>query len=112
MLDATLSLNRWVRLFESLRSHVGSTRAGSQTSKQLCTTLAAQGVWKGNATPGTRISCQVGTVWITCSGDARDYLLHAGQELIVPQSGMVVVQAIGAVSTFCWSSPYCGRRKR
>lgn len=48
-----------------------------------------EGNWQGYV-----ISCQAGVCWITQEGDPQDYLLEAGEELIIDRAGLVVVQGI------------------
>lgn len=45
-----------------------------------------------------RIRCDSGVLWISCAGDERDYLLHAGQVLELGEKRGVVVGAIEAVT--------------
>lgn len=42
-----------------------------------------------------RIHCERGTLWITCEGDARDYLLETGRMYCFEGTGRIVVEAIG-----------------
>lgn len=43
---------------------------------------------------GVRMTCLSGTLWVTCNGDPRDYLLSAGQRFVSRSQGCLVVQAM------------------
>ena len=43
---------------------------------------------------GLHIQARAGTVWVTEEDDARDYIVHAGDDLVVARPGRTVVQAL------------------
>ena len=43
---------------------------------------------------GLHIEARAGTVWVTEEDDARDYIVHAGDDLVVARPGRTVVQAL------------------
>ena len=43
---------------------------------------------------GTRISARSGTVWVTEEGDSDDYIVAAGETLVVARGGRTLVQAL------------------
>lgn len=64
--------------------------------------LAQGGLWSEHARsrqPLT-LTCREGLLWLTCEGDAKDYVLRAGDTLRMERSGHVVVQALRP-SRFC-----------
>jgi ferric-dicitrate binding protein FerR (iron transport regulator) len=42
----------------------------------------------------TVIECKQGDVWVTCSGDAQDYLLRAGKQFTSKSKGNLLIEAI------------------
>ena len=40
------------------------------------------------------LRCDEGILWVTRSGDRRDYILHAGDELQFTKSGRLLVEAM------------------
>jgi hypothetical protein len=63
--------------------------------------LESGAVWSQSCLASTRLICRAGTLWVTCSGDATDYLLRAGQALCVPaDNSRVVVQAMDDKAVF------------
>lgn len=44
--------------------------------------------------PGMVLSCEKGLLWVTQSGDRRDYLLSPGQNMIVKNHGNVLIEAL------------------
>jgi hypothetical protein len=48
-------------------------------------------LWSGTVGLGTRIVCREGRIWLTQNGDARDYVLRVGEELVARQRGHVVI---------------------
>lgn len=38
--------------------------------------------------------CEKGILWVTQSGDHRDHLLAAGQNLIIKKQGRVLIEAL------------------
>jgi len=45
-------------------------------------------------TPGTELSCEKGILWITQSGDPRDYLLTPGNNMVIKRNGSILVEAL------------------
>jgi hypothetical protein len=41
------------------------------------------------------IECKNGVIWVTCAGEHRDHILHAGRRYIPRTKGSVVIEAIG-----------------
>lgn len=46
------------------------------------------------AQSGMAVSCQNGVLWVTLSGDHRDYLLTAGQSLVLDQNRQAYLEAL------------------
>jgi hypothetical protein len=44
--------------------------------------------------PGMALSCEKGILWVTQSGDFRDYLLTQGQNMVVKKHGRVLIEAL------------------
>lgn len=44
--------------------------------------------------PGSELSCEKGILWVTQSGDLRDYLLTPGQNLVIKKHGRVLIEAL------------------
>jgi hypothetical protein len=44
--------------------------------------------------PGMALSCEKGILWVTQSGDLRDYLLTPGQNLVIKKHGRVLIEAL------------------
>lgn len=44
--------------------------------------------------PGTEIICTGGTVWVTQSGDIKDYILSQGQKFIINHPDTVLIEAV------------------
>ena len=40
------------------------------------------------------IECKNGVIWVTCAGEHRDHILHAGRSYIPQTKGSVVIEAI------------------
>jgi len=47
--------------------------------------------------PGMELSCEKGILWVTQSGDYRDYLLAPGQNLVMKKHGRVLIEALREV---------------
>lgn len=45
---------------------------------------------------GLRLTCVAGIAWITFHGEREDLMLHAGQAAVVPNGGLVLVEAVGS----------------
>jgi hypothetical protein len=43
---------------------------------------------------GMTLSCEKGILWVTQSGDRRDYLLTPGQNLVMKKHGRVLIEAL------------------
>ncbi len=43
---------------------------------------------------GVQVACQKGKLWITQADDPEDYVLKAGEQFIVTQPGLVLVQGV------------------
>jgi hypothetical protein len=41
------------------------------------------------------IECKDGVIWVTCAGEAKDYILQAGRRYEPKTKGNIVIQAIG-----------------
>jgi len=44
---------------------------------------------------GTRVQTLRGELWITQDGDPKDYFLRCGDELVISDPGLVLIQAFG-----------------
>lgn len=44
--------------------------------------------------PGMELTCEKGTLWVTQSGDYRDYLLTPGQNMKMKKRGRVLIEAL------------------
>ena len=40
------------------------------------------------------IECKNGVIWVTCAGEKRDYVLHAGKRYVPQTKGTVVIEAL------------------
>lgn len=40
------------------------------------------------------IECKNGVIWITCAGEYKDHILHAGRRFVPKTKGTVVIEAI------------------
>jgi len=60
--------------------------------------LEARAVWSETVAAETEILCREGTLWVT-RGDARDYVLKAGEMLRVERGARVVVSGLGQGGT-------------
>lgn len=45
---------------------------------------------------GVRLQCMEGIAWITFHGEAEDLMLHAGHAVVVPNDGLVLMEAVGS----------------
>ncbi len=43
---------------------------------------------------GERIICEKGSLWVTQTGDPEDHVLKAGQEFIVTNPGLVLIESL------------------
>ncbi|WP_284663018.1 DUF2917 domain-containing protein [Myxococcus sp. SDU36] len=64
--------------------------------------LAQGALWSEHPRSGQplTLTCREGLLWLTCEGDAKDYVLHPGDTLRLERSGHVVMQALRP-SRFC-----------
>ncbi len=44
--------------------------------------------------PGSTLFCDTGVLWVTQSGDYRDYVLLPGETMVVTKRGKVLVEAM------------------
>jgi hypothetical protein len=58
--------------------------------------LPSGGVKGCTLRPGEQLQVQQGQLWLTCSGDARDHLLAAGQSWVAQGREQVMLEAVGA----------------
>jgi hypothetical protein len=47
-----------------------------------------------NYRPGMKIVCEQGAVWVTLTGDLKDYILTPGKQFSAPKSGKLLIEAI------------------
>lgn len=47
-----------------------------------------------NIRHGMAIECRNGIIWVTCSGEAQDYMLRPGRRYIPQGKGNVVIEAV------------------
>lgn len=40
------------------------------------------------------IECKNGVIWVTCAGEHKDHILHAGRRYIPNTKGSIVIEAI------------------
>ena len=59
-----------------------------------CVALRQRAVWSAPLNVGEGVCCERGIVWLTQSGDTRDYLLRAGECFTVTRRGRIVAQAM------------------
>ena len=48
-----------------------------------------------NKKQAVAVSCKNGMVWVTCEGEMRDQILHAGRRYTPRTKGNIVIEAIG-----------------
>ena len=57
--------------------------------------LQRRDLWRINhVKPGSTLSCDTGVLWVTQTGDRRDYILLTGDTVTVNNRGKVLVQAM------------------
>lgn len=73
-------------------------RAHGQAKAQLgeLCELQARQTWHLQGTPGMRIECLHGCVWITQDGDCRDVVLDGGQCFLADRRSGLLLQALDA----------------
>ncbi len=74
--------------------------------------LAAQCVHRIESAKGMEIACARGAVWVTQERDLRDWILVAGQSVLLERAGVAVVYAFkDALITIgvAWQLPAAGR---
>lgn len=57
-------------------------------------------LWSSGISSPVRILCENGTLWVTLSGDANDYLVRSGEEIVAPRSPHLVVSSLGGPAMF------------
>ena len=40
------------------------------------------------------IECKNGVIWVTCTGENQDYVLHAGRRYVPRSKGPIVIEAL------------------
>jgi len=55
--------------------------------------LARNGLLRLAGAPGVAIRCRSGLVWITAERDRNDYVLRAGESMVVLSGGRVLIEA-------------------
>jgi hypothetical protein len=73
-----------------------------QNSNSIRLKLATGLLWSRSVRGEVRISCLDGVLWLTRSGDNRDYLLHAGESLEFSGNSHIVIEALKD-ATVCWN---------
>lgn len=53
------------------------------------------------ADPGTTVTCEAGTLWVTQHGVARDDFLRAGESLRIEGAGLALAEAVGSAAARC-----------
>ena len=48
------------------------------------------------AQPGTTVVCEQGILWLTKSNDYRDYMLTAGEEMVIDTKSNVLIEALSS----------------
>lgn len=51
------------------------------------------------AGPAPSVTAVDGTIWVTQTGDSRDYILHPGDRIVLSGRGRVVIQAMDDLQT-------------
>ena len=69
----------------------GGSLNRSNTNGRFC--LIGNGHVSIAAVPGLVIRARQGDLWITQSGDADDYVVHAGERFVADRSGKMVISA-------------------
>ena len=59
------------------------------SAQEVC--LGAHQLWSARLAEYTIISCRTGVLWITRSSDSKDYMLQAGQAMVVARGTKVVI---------------------
>ncbi len=86
----------------TLRGHIVPKpfpeRAGQQTQVAAQELVLTKGeVWRALGSDGWQaVRCLEGILWLTQTGDGKDYILRAGDAFLVTGPGKVVVEAIAA----------------
>ena len=47
---------------------------------------------------GVRVACLTGALWLTQEQDRADVILEAGQSVVVDQSGLTLIMALGSAT--------------
>ena len=40
------------------------------------------------------IECKNGVIWVTCAGEQKDHILHAGKRYVPKTNGTIVIEAL------------------
>lgn len=84
----TTAGNEWANLRDHTREEV------AYQSAEWTVALNKGEVWSLAVQPGVHIVCTTGVLWVTQSGESRDYILQAGGTWTADRRGTVVVQAL------------------
>ncbi|QQR44224.1 DUF2917 domain-containing protein [Myxococcus xanthus] len=90
-------------MWDWMRTVVSELRFEAASARNVGPVHLAQGaLWSERPQSGhpLTLTCREGMLWLTCEGDAKDYVLHPGDTLRMERSGHVVVQALKP-SRFC-----------
>ena len=77
----------------TLRTARQWTRSAPAARSPHRVALLCHAVWSARLHAGESVRCERGLVWLTQSGDARDYFLRAGESFTARRRGKVVAQA-------------------
>lgn len=64
------------------------------TSAPALRSLPRSGVLGLEASEASTLACVKGRIWVTREGDPEDYLLEAGENMVLKGHGRVVVQSL------------------
>ncbi|WP_216619666.1 MULTISPECIES: DUF2917 domain-containing protein [Myxococcus] len=84
-------------MWDWMRTVVSGLRFEAAPARNVGPVHLAQGaLWSERTRSGhpLTLTCREGMLWLTCAGDAKDYVLHPGDTLRMERSGHVVVQAL------------------
>lgn len=65
------------------------------TSAPALRRLAKAEVFGLDVARAATLACVEGSLWVTLEGDPADYVLEAGQDMILPRHGRAVVESLG-----------------
>ena len=72
-------------------------------AREVC--LGAEQLWSTRFKQQTNIVCRTGVLWITLNGDARDYILQAGQDMTVSGNAQVVFSTFSEAAKVTLHTP-------